>query len=86
MKSAEPLASADLATQRELFKKSSDVLIDLVSRVPPSEAKLFVLKCPMAPGRWLQRDPEIKNPFYGTIMKECGEVVGPLPTKSGGDR
>jgi multidrug efflux pump subunit AcrA (membrane-fusion protein) len=88
-KSAEPLLAADLATQRELFKKTSDALIELVSRVPPSERaggpKLFVLKCPMAPGRWLQRDPVIKNPFYGTIMKECGEVVGPLKTKSGGD-
>jgi hypothetical protein len=40
----------------------------------------------MAPGRWLQRDPGVKNPYYGTVMKECGEVVRPLELEHGGAR
>ncbi len=86
---AAALGRADLPTQRELFKRTSDLVIDLVTRVPPSGKageKLYVLKCPMAPGRWLQRDPGIKNPFYGSIMKECGEVVGPVALDEGGRR
>ncbi|MBL8859536.1 MAG: efflux RND transporter periplasmic adaptor subunit [Planctomycetes bacterium] len=85
-----PLLEADLPTQRELFKKTSDVLIDLVSRVAPTPRaggpKLYVLMCPMAPGRWLQRDEEIRNPYYATTMKECGDVVGPLAVEGAGER
>ena len=88
--SAEPLLAADLDTQRELFKKISDALIDLVSRIAPTERaggdRLYILNCPMAPGNWLQRDQEVKNPYYGTTMKACGSVVGPLPIDHGGER
>ena len=41
----------------------------------------------MAPGigtgRWLQRAGEIKNPFYGAAMPDCGEEVdaSPAPEK-----
>lgn len=88
--SAEPLVSADLKTQRELFKHTSAALIDLVSRIAPTEraagAHLYVLNCPMAPGSWLQRDEEIRNPYYGTTMKACGSVVGPVRIERGGER
>jgi Cu(I)/Ag(I) efflux system membrane fusion protein len=87
---AEPLAGANLDTQRNLFKAASDALLDLLAAVPPSEqaggGKLYVVKCPMAPGRWLQRDPGVKNPYYAEIMKECGEVVGPLRREQGEKR
>lgn len=40
---------------------------------------LHVFQCPMAPGigtgRWLQRSTELKNPFYGSAMLECGEEI-----------
>jgi len=33
----------------------------------------------MAPGigtgRWLQRSAELKNPFYGSAMLECGDEI-----------
>jgi hypothetical protein len=28
--------------------------------------------CPMAPGRWLQSRPELRNPYYGAKMLTCG--------------
>lgn len=87
---AERFAAANLAAQREVFKRLSDLVLDLVTRVPPSAdahgPKLFVVKCPMAPGRWLQRDEHVKNPYYGTTMKECGEVTGALPLEKGRER
>jgi len=40
-----------------------------------------IYQCPMAPGigtgRWLQRSGELKNPFYGSSMLDCGEEVDP---------
>lgn len=28
--------------------------------------------CPMAPGRWLQSKPDLRNPYYGAEMLACG--------------
>ena len=39
---------------------------------------LYELFCPMAfdykGATWLQRDPEVRNPYFGTAMSTCGEV------------
>lgn len=81
LRAALPFAGADQATQRERLKRLSDAVLELVERVPPSarvSEALYVVSCPMAPGRWLQRDPAVKNPYYATTMKACGEVVRPL--------
>jgi Cu(I)/Ag(I) efflux system membrane fusion protein len=38
-----------------------------------------IFQCPMTPvlgtGRWLQRDDDLKNPFFGAAMLTCGEAV-----------
>ncbi len=53
-------------------------------------AGLHIFQCPMAPGigtgRWLQRTAELKNPFYGSAMLECGEELDApsAPTGPGG--
>jgi hypothetical protein len=26
---------------------------------------------------WLQREPAIRNPYWGAMMLNCGEIVGP---------
>jgi len=40
---------------------------------------LHVFQCPMTPvlgtGRWLSRSPELRNPFFGELMLDCGEEV-----------
>jgi Cu(I)/Ag(I) efflux system membrane fusion protein len=35
--------------------------------------------CPMAaaPGTWLQKEEKVRNPYYGTLMLECGELKDP---------
>ncbi|MCI0363959.1 MAG: DUF3347 domain-containing protein, partial [Phycisphaerales bacterium] len=74
---ASALAGKPIEEQREAFKKLGDAMIALAQRVPPSNAvaeKLFIAYCPMAPGSWLQTQEQIRNPFYATSMKRCGEI------------
>jgi Cu(I)/Ag(I) efflux system membrane fusion protein len=40
-----------------------------------SLAGVDVVFCPMANASWLQRAGDIKNPYYGSGMLACGEVV-----------
>lgn len=66
---------ADLASARRSFEVWSTAAADLV--LPQRErlgARIF--QCPMAPvlkrGRWIQKTDELKNPFFGSAMLECG--------------
>lgn len=65
----------DLASARRSFEVWSTAAADLV--LPHREhlgARVF--QCPMAPvlkrGRWIQKTDELKNPFFGSAMLECG--------------
>lgn len=83
LRAALPFSGADATSQREKLKRLSDAVLDLVDAVPPSArvaASLYLVSCPMAPGRWLQRDDVVRNPYYATTMKACGEVVRPVAT------
>ncbi|HKB17379.1 MAG TPA: hypothetical protein VKF62_15025, partial [Planctomycetota bacterium] len=74
----EALASATEAGRRKAFAALSESVVRLVDLVPPSRAigsTLFVLRCPMFPGSWLQPSREVSNPLYGTQMLHCGEVL-----------
>jgi len=51
---------------------------------PPPEAEANKIAegfCPMAPGRWLQTNPTLQNPYYGAAMLTCGIFEdAPTPT------
>uniref|UniRef100_UPI001E36D21A efflux RND transporter periplasmic adaptor subunit n=1 Tax=Geminisphaera colitermitum TaxID=1148786 RepID=UPI001E36D21A len=81
-------AATDLKTARTAFARFSTSLADQVRALPASELQrlgIRIYQCPMTPelgtGRWLQRTsrPDIRNPFFGADMLECGEEVK-LPT------
>ncbi|HET6203892.1 MAG TPA: efflux RND transporter periplasmic adaptor subunit [Planctomycetota bacterium] len=75
---AKALASGPEAERRKRFAAMSESVVRLVGVVPPTGAvgeALFVLRCPMFPGSWLQPSREVTNPLYGTAMLHCGEVV-----------
>ncbi len=43
---------------------------------------VFVQHCPMAldeGAMWLSTSKNIRNPYYGDRMMECGEVQGEIP-------
>lgn len=69
--------TGDIQKLRELFSPLSDETISLARRFPPPRA-YYVLHCPMAfdgrGGVWLQDARQIRNPYFGSGMLECGDV------------
>jgi hypothetical protein len=74
----------ELETARIQFGKISAALIKLLSDYPPALTREWkVMVCPRwtkSPARWLQTDQQIHNPFIGTAMSNCGQIVGSIGT------
>jgi len=71
---------ADLRGLRRDFEPLSTALADLAREQHlPQREKLHVYQCPMSPvlgtGRWLARGDQVRNPFFGSAMLECGEEL-----------
>jgi hypothetical protein len=68
----------DIKTQREHFSALSGSFIELVKKADKGDAKVYVQHCPMAlNGKWadwISESQEIRNPYFGDEMLECGEV------------
>lgn len=57
------------ANMEDINKK----LINIVQKSKADKGeKIIVAYCPMAPGRWLQTESTISNPYYGSQMLTCG--------------
>lgn len=71
--------TASLEAARKEFEPFSTKLVDVVRTNPATMAGLHAFECPMSPvlgtGRWLQRDADIHNPFYGSAMATCGDEL-----------
>lgn len=73
----------EITARREAFSALSGDMIELARRFGPLTGEpLYVQRCPMAFGgrgaRWLQKQKETQNPYYGAAMPTCGEVVETL--------
>ena len=72
--------SADLETSRAAFIIVSNTLIEVAAQFGTSgEISLYRFHCPMAANNqgadWLQNKKDIENPFLGSSMLTCGELV-----------
>ncbi|WP_113635797.1 DUF3347 domain-containing protein [Nubsella zeaxanthinifaciens] len=71
-------ASANLEVQRSLFAQLSDEMIAKVRQTGLKSGEVYVEFCPMALNDkgafWLSNQKQIKNPYYGESMLDCGEV------------
>ncbi|KAF2326072.1 DUF3347 domain-containing protein [Flavobacterium nitrogenifigens] len=67
-------ATTDLKKQRETFKSLSKSTYDLIKVSTPSEP-IYKQYCPMADADWLSKEKAVKNPYYGSSMLTCGNVV-----------
>lgn len=70
---ADAMNGRDMPTAREELLDMTDAIL-LYARAHrggtgPAVALAF---CPMKPGRWLQTETAIRNPYYGAEMLECG--------------
>jgi hypothetical protein len=67
-------ATTDLKKQRETFKSLSKNTYDLI-KVSKSTEVVYKQYCPMADADWLSKEKAVKNPYYGSSMLTCGNVV-----------
>jgi len=69
-------AAANLEAARTAFGPLSDAVIARVKADGSADlaAGLKVGFCPMARKSWLQREEQIRNPYYGARMLTCGEL------------
>lgn len=78
-------ASKDLKEQRVQFTALSSDIIALMKHTDINSGQLFVQHCPMANdgdgGYWLSSESEIRNPYYGDEMLNCGSVKETLGAK-----
>lgn len=67
---------ADLSGQRKRFSVVSDLVIARAAAFPQAAQGLVVVYCSMAPGRWLQKEGAVRNPYFGDEMLTCGDIEG----------
>ncbi|MCI9844027.1 DUF3347 domain-containing protein [Flavobacterium pectinovorum] len=66
--------TTDLKKQRETFKSLSKSTYDLI-KVSSPDQPIYKQYCPMADADWLSKEKAVKNPYYGSSMLTCGNVV-----------
>src|SRR5205085_12236110 len=66
---------------RVSFKDVSAAMIEIGKNVgtPPDSAAVKVFRCPMKKANWLQEGDATVNPYYGSMMYDCGSAVESLP-------
>lgn len=63
----------DISTVRTAFVDLSKPMVMWASMSKPSG--INVVYCSMNPGSWLQKEKKIRNPYYGSKMLTCGEII-----------
>ncbi len=80
---AEKIKKASLAiatdkaikSQRQSFWSLSTAMIKLAKAFNMNNEVIYVQYCPMAKKSWLNEIEAVQNPFYGSMMYDCGEVT-----------
>lgn len=73
-----------LEQQRIFFAVLSEKMIAISVNLDNFEEPIFIEHCPMAKeggANWLSQSKEIRNPYFGSEMLTCREVVGILKAK-----
>jgi hypothetical protein len=66
-----------LGTIRKGFSPVADATLALArAHLGSGDLSVSIGYCPMAPGRWLQDDAQLANPYYGASMLRCGVFEG----------
>lgn len=74
--------SDNIGAQRKDFVYLSEALIRTIASFGAAKGLLYIDYCPMANSDsgayWLSETAEIRNPYYGSSMLTCGEIVKEL--------
>ena len=71
----------EMEKKRMQFAVLSDNLYSLIKATPYKGETVYQVHCPMAfdkGANWLNNQPVVANPYFGSKMMECGEVTDSL--------
>jgi hypothetical protein len=81
-RSAEGFDARNLEDARAQFGFfSADLIAFLKAHPALVDHPIYTITCPMwkeSPAQWVQTTGQVKNPFLGKQMPDCGQVGGPL--------
>lgn len=63
--------SQNINAARKSFKALSKPIVKWVEKTKPQD--LEIVYCPMAGAKWVQKKGDVKNPYMGKQMLECGK-------------
>jgi Cu(I)/Ag(I) efflux system membrane fusion protein len=67
-------ATTSLPSARDAFSKLSDAVIAYADRTrAPVDADVATMYCPMVKKSWMQKGQQVRNPYLGRSMANCGE-------------
>ncbi|MBX2904343.1 MAG: DUF3347 domain-containing protein [Chitinophagales bacterium] len=69
------VAAKNIEKQRIAFTDVSTLMWAFVKGNTAVKEEVFYQYCPMKKAYWLSTEKEIRNPYYGASMLECGKVV-----------
>jgi hypothetical protein len=72
------VALSDVEAQRMEFESLSMAMINVVEAFGPLSNAVYRQTCPMVRGGsadWLATEEQIANPYHGSRMLRCGDVV-----------
>ncbi|GAB1463203.1 DUF3347 domain-containing protein [Pedobacter sp.] len=71
-------AASAIEVQRALFSDLSNEMIAKVKAIGLQYGEIYLEYCPMAlndkGASWLSNQQQIRNPYYGDSMLDCGEI------------
>lgn len=73
--------AADLKSARGGFGELSDKMIAFLQVAGAKRNPPYQFFCPMVKKNWLQPNKETRNPYFGSAMLTCGELVQPKPVE-----
>lgn len=73
-KAAELAAGKDIKAQRKSFEGISYAMIKTLKGLKFNSQTVYLQHCPMAKASWLNEKENIENPYYGSMMFDCGDV------------
>ncbi len=80
-KSAQLAGSKDIKTQRKAFEGISYAMIKTLKGLKFNTQTVYIQHCPMAKASWLNEKENIENPYYGSMMFDCGDISETIKSK-----
>ena len=70
-----------LKEQRKSFWPLSTAMLKLAKEFKLNNSDVYIQYCPMAKKSWLNEVEAVQNPFYGSMMYDCGSVTETIAKK-----